>query len=291
MSSTLDDRYRAGWGAPIVASVLGLAVALGIFAVRAAARPVAGEVLGWPIVVAMPLCGGLAAGARFPRDRSAAVASGLLLGAWLGAIALHLGLAAAFGHSIASPAAGWIVFSIGWLFVSFAAAGVGSLIGSTVAGVWHGRRAAGDTTDGPMADGAEVPLRRIGRAILEGAGVMGTVAVGGLFVGPLAVLFGAPFAGGFVAGGRSPGGAAIGAICGLLAGFAYVVTLLVLFVLWLRSLTWASPGIGLVIVGYVLALLLAIALSGIGGLLGGLTNDSGDDSEAQDGETPVPSES
>ncbi|WP_144060734.1 hypothetical protein [Salinarchaeum sp. Harcht-Bsk1] len=282
MSSDGDRSERGGWGAVFVASMLCLAVALGIVVARAAAVPIVGETIRWPTLFAIPLVGGLVAGARFPGNRSSAVGSALLGAVWLGAIAFHVGLVSLFESPIVSPASSWLIFTVAWTPFAIVFACIGGLLGSGLAARWIGR--SEDVDADALVDGGEtVPLGRIARATLEGVGVMVAVAVAGVFVGPLAVIFGAPFAGGFVAGGRAPGGTLVGVFTGLLAGVLYVVTLAVAFVLWLRSLTWVGYGIGFVIVFYFLALLLTLVLSGLGGLFGALANDSSEDADAQEG--------
>lgn len=308
VSPATDGRARAGWGAVFGASLLGLGVAIAAFAVGYGIV----EALSvdawssWLLLIGMWVAGGIAAGYRCPGGLSSAVGSALLVALWFGVAAFHLGIAIEVYGPLGFASGDWLVFSILWTPFALVLAGFGGLFGAMLAAVVADRRSRADA-DGPvdagpidagsadanaperMAVAAErdVPLGSILRASLEGLGVIFLCAVGGLFVGPLATVIGAPITGGLVAGKRSPGGAAIGVLCGFLAGIAYVVLFVVLLATWLRSLEYVAPGFGIFLFFFLLALLLAVFLSGIGGFLGGRM-EAGAEPDAAAAEAPEP---
>lgn len=285
---------RAGWGAIAGASVVGLAVSLAILGLAQlwTVTVESGGSVGWLVLLSMPTIGGAVAGVRTHGSTSAAVGSGLLVGLWLGAIAVHVGIGQSTGLFGGDRPAVWLLWGILGTPFLMLASGVGGLVGAGLAAVfagWQGRSstvgATGRSSDSEAPDGGRI-LVGIGRATLEG--VVATVAFGvvGVFGGP--VILGAPFLGGFVAGYRSPGLTGLGTFCGLATGVVAAIGAFTLVVLELRSQTYVAPGVGIALVLLAGVSFVGVVFATVGGFVGAMVATA-EESRAEGAERPADS--
>lgn len=237
--------------------------------------------------IGVPVLTGAVAGIRAPGGRSNAVASAMLVPFVGGAaIVLYGGATIAFGAGI-----GWdgITAAMVWLFLAplvVLLCGVGGLAGGLLRDV-GGRRRTVPSSDADAASGAErmdVSLRTLASSTLAGAIAMYAVGIVGLFFFPLLPVV-APLAGGFIAGNRAESGLAVGALCGLAAGFVNGAGIVLVLFASLAEQETVAPGVGLGILLFLLLACLTVLFGGIGGLIGGMQRMQSADLPLLDGDT------
>lgn len=282
-----------------MASLLGLLAALAVLGLgQLWARTLdPGGSLGWVVVLLLPTIGGLVAGVRTRSGVSAGVGSGLLVGLWLGVIAIHVGIGQATDVVAGDRAGAWILLGIVGTPFLMLVGGMGGVLGTGLAGVLaerQGTSTTGDATSdsgetgdpgGTGASDRSPSLVGTSRATLEGIGATFLLGVVGLFAGPL--ILGAPFLGGFVAGYRSPGGTGLGTFCGVAVGVVTAVATFALVLLELRSQTYVAPGVGYALVFLAGALFVGIVLASVGGFVGAIVATADESQE----DTGAPAES